>query len=78
MEPTSNKEAAISSETPEEALENAYQEIRESLAGELQERVKSGSPDFFEHLVVELLVSMGYGGSRKDAGEKGVGKRCQN
>ncbi len=32
-------------------------------------RIKSGSPLFFEHLVVELLVAMGYGGSRKDAGE---------
>lgn len=55
--------------TPEEALENAYVLLRETLGQEILEKVKSCSPAFFEKLVVELLVSMGYGGSRKDAGE---------
>ena len=53
--------------TPEEILEDAYQEIQENLFLDLLETVKNCSPAFFERLVVELLVKMGYGGSRKDA-----------
>ena len=60
----------IGEETPEEALERAYLGIRETLAQELLDRVKGGTPEFFEKLVVELLVKMGYGGSRADAGER--------
>jgi restriction system protein len=59
--------------TPVEALEAGYQQLRASLAGELLDQVKSRSPDFFENLVVDLLVRMGYGGSRKEAGER-IGK----
>lgn len=53
--------------TPEEILEYAYQEIRENLAQDLLSLVKNSPPSFFENLVVELLVNMGYGGSRRDA-----------
>ncbi len=60
-------------ETPEEALASAYQRLRGALAEELLEKVKVCSPAFFERLVVELLVAMGYGGSRKEAGRR-VGK----
>lgn len=60
-------------ETPEEALEAAHLKMRAGLASELRNRVKAGSPEFFEHLVVELLLKMGYGGSRKDAGQA-IGK----
>lgn len=56
--------------TPEEAIELAHQELREQLAAELLGRVLGCSPTFFEQLVVELLVKMGYGGSRRDAGER--------
>ena len=56
--------------TPEEAIELAYQGLREQLAQELLARILSCSPSFFEQLVVELLVKMGYGGSRRDAGER--------
>lgn len=59
----------ISQQTPEESLEYGYQRIRQNLADELLNRVKSCSPAFFERLVVELLVNMGYGGSIKDAGK---------
>lgn len=55
-------------QTPDEALENSYQRLRGTLAQELLERIKGCSPSFFERLVVDLLVAMGYGGSRKDAG----------
>jgi restriction system protein len=55
------------SKTPEESLEIAYQTIRNSLASEIIDRVKSCSPYFFERLVVELLVKMGYGGTLQEA-----------
>ena len=56
--------------TPEEAIELAYQGLREQLAQELLAVVLNCSPTFFEQLVVDLLVKMGYGGSRRDAGER--------
>ena len=56
-------------ETPEEALEAAHVKMRASLASEVLARVKAGSDQFFERLVVELLLKMGYGGSRSDAGQ---------
>ena len=59
--------------TPEEALEESYQVMRKDLTHELLTQVRSCSSDFFERLVVELLVSMGYGGSIVDAG-KAIGK----
>lgn len=55
--------------TPEESLEYAYQKLRSELAKELLDVVKNCSPSFFEKLVVDLLIKMGYGGSRKDAGQ---------
>lgn len=60
-------------QTPEEILEDSYQSIRKSLAQELLEKIIRLSPSFFERLVVELLVKMGYGGSIKDAG-RAIGK----
>lgn len=56
-------------ETPEETLETAYQTLRAGLSSEILETVKKCSPAFFEKLVVDLLVRMGYGGSRREAGE---------
>lgn len=71
---TSSSEDSLSSDqTPEELLEYSYQELRSNLAQEILEKVKSCSPEFFERLVVELLVKMGYGGSIKEAG-KAIGK----
>jgi restriction system protein len=58
-----------SRKTPEESLEDAYQKLRSELAKEVLEVVKNCSPAFFEKLVVDLLIRMGYGGSRKDAGQ---------
>lgn len=64
---------SIGEQTPEESLDRAYQRIRKSLAAELINKVVELSPTFFERLVVELVVKMGYGGSIKDAG-KAIGK----
>ncbi len=55
-------------QTPEEMLDAAYQRLRHDTAAELLLRVKKSSSAFFEHLVVELLLKMGYGGSLKEAG----------
>lgn len=58
----------ISASTPSEALETAYENLRDELADELLVKLKATSSAFFERVVVELLVKMGYGGSRTDAG----------
>lgn len=60
-------------QTPEELLESGYQNIRKSLEEEILSKLKSINPSFFERIVVQLLVRMGYGGSIKDAG-KAIGK----
>jgi len=54
--------------TPEEQLEQAYVSIRAELTAELLTRVKGGTPEFFENLVVDLLLKMGYGRNRSEAG----------
>jgi restriction system protein len=55
--------------TPEEILDGTYQDIRKALSQELLDKIGQLSPPFFERLVVDLLVKMGYGGSVKDAGK---------
>ncbi|MFM7368604.1 MAG: winged helix-turn-helix domain-containing protein, partial [Sphaerospermopsis kisseleviana] len=67
------EDSEILETTPQESIEFGYQKIRKELELELLNRVKSCSPDFFERLVVDLLVKMGYGGSRRDAG-RAIGK----
>ena len=59
--------------TPEEALLDAYQMLRASLATDVLDAVKKAPPEFFERLVVDLLVQMGYGGSHQEAGQA-IGK----
>lgn len=63
----------INEQTPEEIIESNYLRIRKNLAQEILSKIKSCSPSFFETLVVNLLVKMGYGGSFDDAG-KAIGK----
>jgi restriction system protein len=55
--------------TPEEALEWGFQNLTQSLSEELLSKIASCQPAFFENLVVELLVKMGYGGSKKEAAQ---------
>ncbi|WP_325918497.1 restriction endonuclease [Pseudomonas frederiksbergensis] len=54
--------------TPDEQLAAAHQALTQSLADELLALVRAASPTFFEQLVVDLMIAMGYGGSRKEAG----------
>lgn len=66
-------ESILEIKTPEDLLEIGYEKYQEKLLYDLLEKVKQCTPDFFERLVVELLVNMGYGGSFEDAG-KAIGK----
>lgn len=58
------------SSTPEERIEAAYQEIHATLRRDLLERIGQNSPAFFEQLIVDLLVAMGYGGTHKNAAKQ--------
>ena len=62
-----------SRETPQDSLERAQGKLRQQLADDLLDRVLKAPPSFFERLVVDLLLRMGYGGSREDAGRT-IGK----
>jgi restriction system protein len=59
----------VDSQTPEELLENAYSQVRRQIEAELLAQIMDSPPDLLERIVVDLVVRMGYGGSRKDAGE---------
>jgi restriction system protein len=68
-EKSESEESELSlGQTPHEALEAAYERLRSELAAEILSNIKTSDPTLFESIVVELLVKMGYGGSRKDAG----------
>jgi restriction system protein len=67
--PEEPKEIEDEEVNPEEAMESAYQKLREDLVTDIIETVKACTPAFFERLVVDVLVAMGYGGTRKDAGQ---------
>ncbi|MBC3338146.1 restriction endonuclease [Pseudomonas proteolytica] len=62
-------EASVAETTPDEQLADAHQALMQSLADELLAQVRAGTPGFFEQLVVDLMIAMGYGGSRKEAGK---------
>lgn len=55
--------------TPEETLEEAHDQLKNQVLADIVDTLKSCSPAFFEDLVVDTIVKMGYGGSRKDAGQ---------
>ncbi len=69
QEPEKGLDETSDAQTPEELLENAYQKVRRQIESDLLQRIMESSPDFLERVVVDLVVRMGYGGSRKDAGE---------
>ena len=72
LDAADNGEAAVEAteQTPREVLETSYQLLRRELAQDLLEQIKKRPAIFFEQLVIDLLVAMGYGGSRKEAGER--------
>lgn len=69
--PTCN---TVTTMTPDEVMRNAHRQLEVALADELIQRIRAGSPAFFESLVVRLLVSMGYGGSITDVSKALIGR----
>ncbi|MGU8535624.1 restriction endonuclease [Clostridium perfringens] len=65
---TENRENLINERTPFEEISISFEELKNSLADEILEKIKSCSFEFFEKSVIELLIKMGYGGSREEAG----------
>lgn len=63
-----NNEVVLNEKTPSEEIANAFENLKTSLADEILEKINSCSFEFFEKLVIELLIKMGYGGSREEAG----------
>jgi restriction system protein len=55
--------------SPEDQIAAGYRKIHETLAADLIDRIRSAPPVFFERLIVDLLVAMGYGGGRAEAGK---------
>lgn len=70
---TTEDTASPPNQTPHEVLEVAYEQLRSELSDEILQALKSSDPALFENIVVALLVKMGYGGSRQDAG-KAIGR----
>jgi restriction system protein len=70
---TAASQLSLDVETPEDRLAAAYRQLRKDLELDLLDQVKASTPQFFEQLVIDLLVAMGYGGSRQDAG-RAIGK----
>jgi len=70
VSPSVALDTAAHDRTPDEILEAAHASITDELASELLSRLLAGTPEFFERVVVELLVAMGYGGSLEDAGQR--------
>ena len=75
--PALKRPAAESESTPDETLRAAHRELEETLAADLIERILAAPPEFFERLIVSLLVGMGYGKSAIEAG-KAVGRSGDN
>lgn len=63
-------EVKPSTATPEEVVEAAYNAVRAALRVDLMDRILQNSPSFFERVIVDLLVGMGYGGSHRNASEQ--------
>ena len=61
-------------QTPDETIRAVHRQIETALGQDLLERVRSAPPDFFERLIVDLLLSMGYGGSRADKAGRTLGR----
>lgn len=60
-------QSGVLQSTPEEQIEKAFIAVQSALRAELLQRILQNSPQFFEELIIDLLVKMGYGGSRPDA-----------
>jgi restriction system protein len=69
-QPQAQEQLPVSSETPEETIDGAYRQVHAALAEELLGRLVERDDRFFEEVVLDVLVALGYGGSRPDAAER--------
>jgi restriction system protein len=69
-QPASQAQLPVSAETPEETIDAAYREVQTALAEELLGRLIERDDRFFEEVVLDVLVALGYGGSKPDAAER--------
>lgn len=67
-EKSRGKVESMVTDTPEIRLATAYKSIRKAVAAELLEKIKANTFQFFEQLVVDLLIAMGYGGAKAENG----------
>lgn len=70
VEPGPGAAAVANVATPEEQIDEAYAALQSSLRSALLTRILENSPEFFEAIIVDLLVAMGYGGSHRNAAER--------
>lgn len=68
--PMADHQEPSGNETPDELLDATYTTIRRSVEADLLDRMLAAPPDFFEQLVIDLLVAMGYGGSKAGASRR--------
>ena len=66
--PKTEDASSVSGLTPEDRISEALEEIEQELTSQLLEQLSDAPPAFFEKVVIDLLISMGYGGSQSDAG----------
>lgn len=69
-QPQTQEQIPVSIETPEETIDAAYRQVRTALAEELLSRLVEHDDRFFEDVVLDVLVALGYGGSKPDAAER--------
>jgi restriction system protein len=69
-QPATPEQLPISTSTPEETIDTAYGQVRTALAEELLGRLVERDDRFFEDVVLDVLVALGYGGSKPDAAER--------
>lgn len=69
-QPATPEQLPLSTSTPEETIDTAYGEVRTALAEELLSRLVERDDRFFEDVVLDVLVALGYGGSKPDAAER--------
>ncbi|MBY8976863.1 restriction endonuclease [Rhodobacteraceae bacterium NNCM2] len=67
-EPAAQEDSETPANTPDENLQAAHKKLEAALAANLLDYVRSAPPMFFETLIVDLLIAMGYGGTSEDAG----------
>lgn len=65
---SASRSEVLSYSTPDEVLRQAHKSITDALSIELLDRIRKSPPAFFERLLIDLLIAMGYGGSSEDAG----------